>query len=269
MIYDILTQSPYPWILFAGIFCGSAASRLTRSVKKSKHPDKARERKAFWVMLGFSAVIALLLLAVFVPGSGKIMDWNLLYMFAGTAVLFFLVFRFKKAGGIPFIILAGLLVVTVILFLQAITAFTGETEIGQIKVLSSQNSKISCEFTNARKEITRLEMEGTYIGAEIKTIVFNDFYVFLGQKTWYRFTGLKTAVVPAGSEMTREKDIHEFAHPEGISEALYRFVSANIQYIPGIKTNMIQISYVQARPLTTYSIRIQNDSGAEIVAVSR
>ncbi|RPJ09748.1 MAG: hypothetical protein EHM28_00620 [Spirochaetaceae bacterium] len=265
MIYDILSQSPFPWILLSGLFTGAALSRLTRQTSNAKDPARARDRKIFWAMLGFSCTVTLLLLAIFVPGPQKILDIRLLYFFTGATALFFFVFRFKKAAGIPFFILAVVAIGSLLLFLQSIMAYTGETEIARLSILSRNVDFLSFELQDPRGNITKLDMPGTHLGAEVKLIIFDDLAIFLGQKTWYRFVGLKSAEVRKGSEMTTELRQYELARPEGISEALYRLVMDNQAAIPGIKTVQVQVTYVEAKPLTTYSVMIQNDSGVEVV----
>jgi hypothetical protein len=124
------------------------------------------------------------------------------------------------------------------------------------------------ELSDPQGIVTPLEMPGTMLGAEVKEIIFDDFFVFFGARTAYRFVGLKSSGVKQGSEMTQELRAYELAKPTGISEMLYQFFSANQGIIPGIKAVQVQITYVAVKPLATYSIRVQHDSGVEIMRLS-
>lgn len=268
MIFNVLVSSPYPWFFLAAIAAGAAASSLSRRIKTKHDPEKARERKGFLAAIALTLFVITLLCGLFIPGVEKAADPALFAFFGIAAVLFFLAFRFKKAAGIPFLLLVTGFIIVVVLFLQAITAFTGETEIARIKVLSARDNIIKFDFTDANGNTTNLEMPGTLLGAEVKELIFDDFFVFFGAKTAYRFIGLKSGGFYPDSEMTRELRGYELPKPQGISESLYQFVASNIGAIPGIKTAQIQITYLKVKPGVTYSIRVQHDSGVEIMQAS-
>jgi hypothetical protein len=246
---------------------GACLSSLTRPSSRAKDPDKARERKVFFTAIGGVLAVIFLLCAIFIPGPDKIKDMNVLIFFLIAFAVFFLAFRFKKAAGIPVVLLAAGFIVAVFLFLQALVAYTGETEIARIKVLSVEKNVMKFELTDAKGTNTELEMPGTLLGVEVKEVIFSDFFVFFGAKTAYRLVGLKSAEIKKGSELTQELRAYEFARPSGISETLYQFVSANQNIIPGIKAVQIQITYVEVKPSANYSVRVQHDSGTEIMKV--
>ena len=143
-------------------------------------------------------------------------------------------------------------------------AYTGETEIGKIRVREAEEGVISFEFIDHAGKTTPLTMPGTILGAEVKEIIFNDFFVFFGAKTAYRFVGLKSAGLKPGSEMTEELRAYEFPKPHGIQESVYQFIQTNHEWIPGIKAVQVQVTYIQVKPDTTYSVMIQHDSGVEM-----
>ena len=132
----LLLRTPHLWLVVSGLFCGAA---LNRALRPAAHPrwraaDPERAKTAKWMFFTLYLCLAVVaaLGAVFVPGAEKILDSGLLYLFAGSTVFFFLVFRFKKTIGLLAVILAVALAGTLMLFLQSMNAFTGETEIARI-----------------------------------------------------------------------------------------------------------------------------------------
>ena len=98
-------MSPLPWIVLAGLFVGAAASRATMRTARSRNPERARTRKWVFACVYLSVAVVLGLLAVFIPGPARIMDVRLAWAAAAAAVLAFAVMRFKKAPGIPVVVL--------------------------------------------------------------------------------------------------------------------------------------------------------------------
>jgi hypothetical protein len=268
MIFNLLLGNPYPWLFASALFAGGALSSLTRRAVRARDPEKARERKGFFAAAAVTLCVVFLLCAVFVPGPEKIRDLAVIPFYLVVTAVFFLAFRFKKAAGLPVLILAGGLAVALFLFFQAVVSFTGETEVARIRVTSTAGNAMKFDLIGEDGKSESLEMPGTLLGAEVKEIIFHDVFVFLGAKTAYRFTGLKSARVPPGSEMTQELRAHEFKRPAGISESLYRFVESNPSLIPGVKTVQVQITYAAVKPNTDYSLRVQHDSGMEIMKVT-
>ncbi len=260
------TQSPVPMIVLAALFAGAGLHRATKSVKKAQDPEKAQNRKLVFACVYFSLCMACGLLAIVLPGPARFASLLHLWVFlAGTAV-FFLVFRFKKALMVPVLVLSIGFIGSMLLFIQSITAFTGETEIAKVNVLSVKDSKMKLDLVqNARPMPVVLDMEGEYFAPVVRVIVFDDLLVFFGAKTWYRFVGMSSYAREPGNEIAVQKDIVAFPHPNGISEALYAFFETNETIIPFIKTVQTDVIQKKARELSSYSIRVQNDGGVEVI----
>ena len=148
-VINPLMSSPLLWVVLAGFFVGAAASRATAQDPQQADPDKARTRKWVSACILLSVAVILGLLAVFVPGAAKIRDPRLLWAAGGAAVVAFAATRFKKALGIPIVVLLLAVIIVFGLFLQSIRAFTGETEIAAVKVLSSTSSSMKLELVPA------------------------------------------------------------------------------------------------------------------------
>jgi hypothetical protein len=123
------------------------------------------------------------------------------------------------------------------------------------------------ELLPAGGEAEVFTLDGEYFAPVIKVVIFSDLYVFLGAKTWYRFEGLISNRYQGGDLANLEPG-YRLARPYGISERLYALFERNDNRIPGVKTVQTEIVLKKARELAAYSIRIQNDGGAEVVALS-
>jgi len=264
----ILTQTPVLWIIVSALFSGAALNRVTRRIKRNTDAEKAKNTKRVLVCIWLSCSILFGLLALIVPGPKKILDLRLLSLFIGCTLFFFLFFRFKKAFMLPSVFLISAFIVVTLLFLQAVTAFTGETKIAQIDVLSIRNEKMTLDLTlsgNPQSQI--IEMEGNYFAPNVHVIIFNDLLVFFGAKTWYRFVGLSSYDLAKGQTIAVQKNIVEFPFANGISKAIFEFVENNEKYIPIIKTAQTEVIQKKASELKSYSIQIENDGGVEVAEI--
>jgi len=257
-------QSPYPWVLLAALFAGAAASRLTMRIRGRAHPERARTRKWIWVCVDLSLAVAFALAALFVPGPARIRDVGLLYVGGGAFAVAFVGMRFKKAIGIPVILLALSSVLLLGLFLQSVRAFTGETEIAVVRVISLESGRMRLELQPAGGVPVLLNMEGRYFAPIVKVVIFDDLYVFLGAKSWYRFVGMTSF----DENLRQGNTDYRFPQPAGISESLWTFFENNETWIPGVKTAQIEMDMKRAKEFASYGIRIQNDGGVEIVTRS-
>jgi hypothetical protein len=166
------------------------------------------------------------------------------------------------------LVLVIALVVSVLLFTRALTAFTGETEIARVRVLSAGGGQMSLEIQPEQGTMTIARLDGTYFAPIVKVVVFDDYFVFLGAKTWYRFEGVTSFDMEKQQSGTvlRQKDTdYYFPQPAGIPEALWSFYERWERAVPGIRTVQIEMDLKRARELSVYSLRIQNDGGLEIV----
>jgi hypothetical protein len=267
MIFSPFLLSPYPWLVVAAFFTGEALNRLLRSAKRAKDPQRAKAHKKSLAILFFILAFMAMLGALFVPGLDKFVNnpLGLLTFYLIISLVFFLALRFKRLFGLPFAIIFVMLIAAIFLFLQAVTAFTGETEIARVKVESIKDDIIRYDFMPVGEEPEVVVAKGVNFAPEVKLIIFDDFLVFFGAKTWYRFDAL-LHYDPSKSTATQTVfNRYPLKRVQGISEALYNFVIQNQDVIPGIKTVQGQITY--AVPIAagqTYVITVQNDGGVEV-----
>jgi hypothetical protein len=111
-------------------------------------------------------------------------------------------------------------------------------------------------------------MDGSYFAPVVRVVIFDDYFVFLGAKTWYRFEGMSSFAVEkteAGSALRQQQSDYYFPYPNGLSERLYRFYERYDNRIPGVRSVQVEMDLKKARDLATYALLIQNDGGLQIV----
>jgi hypothetical protein len=276
---SILTD-PLPWVFLAGVFFGAAVSRATRRSANRPDPERARTRTWVLVCVWLSLAVLTAVAGVLVPGSERLLlrqadgtlrlvepllPWVALAGFA----LAFLATRFRKAVGIPVFVLALVAVVALGLFFQSIRAFTGETRIATVKAITVADGRMRLEVQPEGRPSEMVDLDGDYFAPVVKVITFDDLWIFLGAKSWYRFVGLVSFTTRG--ELPEQSDTRwALAHPLGISEALWAWFEQNEERIPGVKTvqTELDLKRVQGRSLGTWAVTIQNDGGVEIVSRS-
>lgn len=269
-----LLQLPLPWFLAAAVLVGAAASRLTRR-SRAKRPDGSPDTTAKWVMVCvyLSGAVVCATIGLLAPTAREHLDSATLVACAVTAALAFPVFRFRKSVGVPVLVLAAALVVVCVLFLQSVVAFSGETQIATVKVISQSEGRMTLEIAPTGGPAEVAQLEGEYFAPVVKVIVFDDALVFLGGRSWYRFVGITAFRVEREGEVVRLRQTgsdHYLRRPAGIPESLYGLFEKWDNRIPGVKTVQVEMDLKRVqgtagRDLATYSIRLQNDGGVEVV----
>ena len=262
-----LAGSPYPWLAASAFFLGAAIARATRRARPrylGDDPHKARTSKWLFFCLFLSLAVVAVLGAVFVPGPIDLLRPRFLYFYAACAVLSFLALRFRKSVGAVTLLLLLALVLTAALFLRSLIGFTGETEIGRVRVLAARDAQMTLEIVAARGEPVIRPMAGSYFAPVVKVVIFDDLYVFLGAKSWYRFEGV-TSFAPqkseAGQSFRQQDSDYFFPEPQGVSQRLWRLFERYETRIPGVRSVQVEMDLKKARELATYSLRLQNDGG--------
>lgn len=264
----VLTGSAYPWLLFSALFTGASLSRATRRTSGGGDPHLAeRERTLKWVFFSLTFSLALLfaLCAVFIPGPAGFGRPPQLFFYLAASGLFFLAFRFRKSFGVVFFILLLAFAVTLFLFVQSLTAFTGETEIARVRILAlgreGGEPVMTLELTSAETEPRVLRLKGVYFAPVVRVIIFEDYMVFLGRSSWYRFEGLTSF-----DEDFRQQDIELFSSRSfGISKRLWDFYELHEARIPAVKSVQVEMDLKKVREFYSYSLMLQNDGGLQIL----
>jgi hypothetical protein len=263
-ILRTVASSPLPWAILAGLFVGAAAARAAMPTRRRKDPDRARARKWVAACVLLSIAVVLALLGVFIPGPSKIVDIRLAWAAGIAAVVAFGALRFRKALGIPVLVLLIASVILFSLFFQSIRAFAGETQIASVRVISATSSSMRLEISPQSGEPVLLTMDGAYFAPIVKIVIFDDLLVFLGARTWYRFEGMTSFDM----NLRQGSTDFRFPRPAGISEQLWTLFEQNETRIPGVKTVQIEMPSKRAAEFATYGIMVQNDGGVQVVPKS-
>jgi hypothetical protein len=264
MPLPLILQSPIPWAVAAGLFVGAALSQATRRTRNKANPERAATRKWVLACVYLSVAVVIGLLAVFVPGPARILDLRLAWVAGISAAVAFAALRFKKALGIPVMVLAIALVVVFALFIQSIHAFTGETEIATVRAISVDAASMRLELIPRGSEPVLLTMKGSSFSPIVKVVIFSDLLVFLGAHTWYRFEWMTSF-----DQNLRQQDTDfHFARALGITERLWTLFEENETRIPGVKTAQVELIVKRAKEFAVYGIMVQNDGGVQIVQKS-
>jgi hypothetical protein len=262
-----LAGSPYPWLAVSALFLGAALQRATRRARPrylGDDPDKARTSKWLFFCLYLSLAVVAALGAIFVPRPFRLGQLRYLYFYAACAALFFLAFRFRKSAGTATLLLLLAVAFTAALFLRSLTGFTGETEIGRVRVFRPGTAKL--RFCPRGPVI--LDLTGSYFAPVVKVVIFDDLFVFLGAKSWYRFEGLTSFALQRteGGQSFRQQDTdYYFPQAEGMSQRLWELYERHEKRLPGVRGVQVEMDLKRARELATYSLRLQNDGGLQIV----
>jgi hypothetical protein len=264
-----LLASPYPWLAASALALGAALQRATRRARPrylGDDPEKARTSKWLFFSLFLCLAVVAALGAVFVPGPFKLLQPRFLYFYAACAALSFLALRFRKSLGAATLLLLLALAFTAALFLRSLSAFTGETEIGRVRVLAAREGRMELEVTAARGEPVIRPMAGAYFAPVVKVVIFDDLFVFLGAKSWYRLEGFSSFSLQKGDAVPHQETTFTFPEPEGITQRLWEFFERYEKRIPGVRSVQTEMDLKKVRrELTTYSLRLQNDGGLQIV----
>ncbi len=271
-VVNTIVSSPVPWMALAGLFTGAALARAASRTRHRRNPERARTVKWVLFCVFLSIGIMLAVAAIFVAGPGGIADPRLGAVAGAMAILSFLATRFGKSMGIPILVLVIAAAVLLGLFLQSIRAFTGETTIAAVRVLSAGNGSMRLELLPRDGEPVLLTMEGEYFAPIVKVVIFDDLLVFLRAKTWYRFEGMtsfKLVKDDSGYRFRQGSTDFYFPHPRGISEDLWKLFEENEKRIPGVKTAQVEMDLKKpdstVREFATYDIRVRNNGGVEVV----
>ncbi len=267
-------SNPYAWLFVSALFFGAALARLTRGTARAADPERAWTAKwvAFcvWLSLSLACALGALFSGGEAAGREALRRSGTLWFFLAASALFFLAFRFKRTlGALVLLLFAALLIVT-FLFLRSLQAFTGETEIARVRVLSVQGDRMVLDLIPGRQETGPevVRLKGSYFAPVVRVVIFDDSLVFLGARTWYRFDALVSFETrqEAGRSLPRQTDtVHYLPRAPGISEGLYAWFEARDGRIPGVKTAQTELILKRPRERATYSIRVQNDGGVEVV----
>jgi len=183
--FDI--SSPFFWIFLSALFTGAAFSRISIISSRQRNPEHSRKSKWVFVSLYLSAAVLFALLAVFIPGADKIIDYRLVYFFTAVMVLSFLVFRFKLIVGIPIFIILTILLFVFSFSLSDWSCYQESDEVASIRALSVGDNQLKIEIQQLDDEIRFISIDGDSFAPVFQILEFPDYFFIARVKTFYRF----------------------------------------------------------------------------------
>lgn len=258
--WHYLVSNPLFWMTLSGFFTGASASRVSRLSRRAGRNLSERRRwkvsseasrSRGWVLffLGLTVACLLALGAVFIPGPQQIVDPHVPWTYGVSALLFFLMFRFKRSFGLPMLVIVCAGAVLLTFALSPWTIAGSGTEILQFRVLTVEQNGGSATVEILRPSglspsETFRRIPGSTLQPAADMLLFDRFYFFLGGTLAYRDAApdgrlSSSSALPAGN---------------GFPGAVARAFLANTAAIPGVRSTRAHTEPFTPFPLKTYSI---------------
>jgi hypothetical protein len=191
MIYSFFLH-PVFWLFLAGLFLGAVAATASVLPRRRKDPAKFRRQRPTKIYLSLSGAVACLSAALFASSPDGLFPRFFLAMLAG-ALLAGLGLRFKKAAGIPLLLLCAAALVFGTQALSGWQTAGKTTPAARILVLGLEEDSAALSFTpkGARQTIIRAALrQESGPGIKIAVLRIPAAYPVLGAIPLYRIQAL-------------------------------------------------------------------------------
>ena len=238
-----------------------SAAGLFFMARTCKKLLRERSWKAVRVpLLTGAALLVLTLTLTLASGRGSLLTGSFYLFFCLITFGLFLLWQFlrKIAGSILLLTAIGL-VLAVVLFIRSLAAFTGDTRIATVTVLSVGTNGISLQLEKAGPsgpEVpTLLRLKGERFGPIVYQAIFSDTAVFLGTKTRYAWLGMT-----AFDGTLRQSDLHLF--PDSLKRmSVFSAMERREVRLPFIRSVQLSMDSKIAVAGSVYDIRVKNNGG--------
>ena len=242
------------------------AAALTRLPNRSPYPDRARRRKGVWAPLAAAAAVVAVTVGLFAHGIPGFFTPRLGVFSAVLFGVFFLGWRFRRAVGIPVLILLS----TAIAFAHVVYAPWMSVRPGQvvatIRVLGVDplvDVEIITADTPVPEERGRsagvagesrfVSVEGTTLSVAYEELRFTGHWFFVG-----RNRGLRPIGVVSGSNQSSPPPQSRAAPIDAVHELI------RDNQIPGVARRVVTTNEVDPRLLQRYAV-VTTAEGIELV----
>ena len=184
-------ENPYLWVFVVAAFVAAAFVALTTVPSRRPDPAGARKAKLSFLFLWLAVAVAAATGGVITAGPQAFLSVELLYVAVGAVVVFFLAFRFPRAGGIP---VAVLLVTFFITVFGALSPHdpVGE-ELVRLRVTDVEEGRIRLRFLNPPSLV--YEGEGDFARLRFELIEVHPALLFIHPGMRYRMHSLETGSI--------------------------------------------------------------------------
>jgi hypothetical protein len=260
------------WAFLSGCFIGFAFGRLTARVPRGD----VRSRNWKWVAVPMYASLGVLLAlaAAFVPSSFCIepvklrvspafLDLRILYTFIAGLVPAFAGLRFKRAVGIPLLVILSLSAAMAVSLKYPWRRAEPGVRVAEVRLLSIAAGKRSIEFAPDSGGTYFYELGSPGIQFKVTTLVTSDYYFFVDRPFMYRWETISAAdgykVVAEGSRTS----IALPNHREGGS-SFQAWLQRMSEILPGWDSYILTIEADRMLPFFRYGILLDGEGGPRI-----
>jgi hypothetical protein len=215
MIYNFFQHAIF-WLFFTGFFLGVIGALLTTRPDRQKNPQKFRQRRPAKIYFFLSGAVVCITVALFVSAPGGLPARFFFALISGI-VFTGLGLRFKKAAGIPLLIL---FVAALVFGGKAFADWntTGKTvPAAEVLVLSSDENGAVLSFTptGAAETIVRASWEpGAGVSVKTDILRIHPAYPVFGVLPLYRIQALASSgqdhLIPLPEPSAWEKAFLDF-----------------------------------------------------------
>lgn len=198
-----LLRHPYLWALAAGLFAGLALAAATsvrsRRVRAARDPQRVASRRWSFTWLALAGAVASATLGILVPGGPGVpvgtafLSVGSLYAAGAGLVIAGVGLRFPRAGGVPILVITGVLVVLAAWSVSGFLPVRGERELGTITVLAVRDEAMTLEVqldtpdSAGVPEVVAVEERELRVDVEVLD-VHRGFFL-LGAERFVRYLG--------------------------------------------------------------------------------
>ncbi|OIQ00428.1 hypothetical protein AUK40_00165 [Candidatus Wirthbacteria bacterium CG2_30_54_11] len=233
----------------AGFFLGWFAVGYIRGVEVVA-AGKIEKRRGGWLKLILG--IGLLSAAVGAQGASFVGDYWPVLLFGLLTGIVFPLAHLVTVSALGLLILGCAFLLVILSW--TLHAFTGKTAILQVRVRSIENTteqqRISLIVTDLRtKDEAIYYVNGDKWGVSANVVLFEDWVVFLGGKTYYRLNSIVGA-----TDTTLDRRVIDTA-----SEPLWQELEQNEEHFPGIRAVYENIILKEPSVGSEYTIFVDHD----------
>ncbi len=257
------------WATLSGCFTGFALSRLTRPAVRGSVLSHNWKWIAFSSYLSVGVLLALA--AAFVPSSFCIepvgirvspafLDIRILYIFLAGLVLGFVGLGFKRAAGIPLLVILALVTTMAISITYPWRPVDRDRPVAEVRLLSIASGRRSIEFTPDSGDTYFYELDGPGIRFRVITLDVSDYYFFVEKPFMYRFDSVSAA---GNDKVTVSLDNHRTA-----GSSFQKWLQHIGVMLPGWDAVPLTVEADRLLPLFRYAIYLTGENGPRIELVA-
>ena len=175
-------------------------------------------------------------------------------MAGGGLLIGYLGLRFKRAAGIPIVVILSVSIAFAILVIHPWYSVSPSQPEAGLRILAIGGGKQSVEFSEIDKGPVFFELESGRLEVIVELLETADYYFFVSRPFMYRFIRLVKTGTYSGSTTETRPDLSTFQMR----------IQAFAERLPGWGTRTIAVEAPRLVPLFSYSINLDGPDGPAI-----